>query len=91
MKPRSSMEIRIEILEKATEKIKPTTLMRNANVSMQPFLLHVDELKNNDLIHEIKVSEEEFKRDRRTRITYHTTAKGIDIIQKFKEVREVIG
>lgn len=89
-KRRSVFEIRIEILENSMENIKPTHLMRASNLDYTRMLKYVDELKMGGLIEEINIGEEKFKKDRRTKINYCTTRKGINIVKIFKDVTKAI-
>ena len=91
MKRRSRLEILIEILESSTEDIKPSGLMTAANLSWQPMIQYIGELKSKGLIEEIEIEEKERKKDKRLKIKYRTTIKGTNIVRTFNEVKKVVG
>lgn len=86
MKKRTPKEIKVEILKNSIEKIKPTRLMYATNISYKNVLRYIEELKEKGLIDEIIIEEPERRKDKRTKINYVTTTKGITLIREWNDV-----
>ena len=87
---RSSLEMNVEILENSKKRIRPTILMASVNMAWRPFMKRIHELKSSGLIEEIDLSDEEIKRDKRTKINYYITPKGLSIVEAMHAVKKVI-
>lgn len=82
------MEIRLELLEFATQAIGPTRLMYASNMSWAPLRDDIKHLMKGGLLERIELEPMPGRRtrtDKRSRCKYKTTLKGQELLRMVKE------
>ena len=84
---RSKLEIYIDILEEIHNGvIIPTKIMYGANLSWKPLQQILTSLVTQELIEEVTAE----KGDKRTKIAYNLTEKGMNVIRYFNKAKELV-
>ena len=82
MRPRSALEIQIEILTTALKEHKPTRIMYATNLSWRPLMERFEWLRDQGLL-EIKETDDKRR--------YYVTERGKAAIEQYRLLRAVIG
>jgi predicted transcriptional regulator len=82
---REENQMKIDILKASTQEHTINKLIMLSNSSGTRFYQLLEKLTNAGLIRT-----EENTRDKRTKKTYHTTCKGVEIIRKWNEIDKAL-
>ncbi len=84
---RSRFEIYVDILKEIMAGVsKPTKIMYAANLSYKPLKEILRSMLDQGLIMEIAGS----KKDKRTKVTYELTTKGVNVVRYFSKAKSLI-
>ncbi len=84
---RSRFEIYVDILNEIMAGVsKPTKIMYAANLSYKPLKEILRSMLDQGLIMEIAGS----KKDKRTKVTYELTTKGVNVVRYFSKAKSLI-
>ena len=84
---RSRFEIYVDILNEIMDGArKPTKIMYGANLSYKPLKEILRSMLDQDLILEIEGT----KKDKRTKVTYELTTKGVNVVRYFSKAKSLI-
>ncbi len=84
---RSRFEIYVDILNEIMDGVsKPTKIMYAANLSYKPLKEILRSMLDQGLIMEIAGS----KKDKRTKVTYELTTKGVNVVRYFSKAKSLI-
>lgn len=85
---RSKLEVYLDVLEIIKSgTYKPTRIMYGANLSWIPLMKILTSMVSQGLVMEIEAGD---RRDKRTTKTYSITQKGINVLQYFNGVKELL-
>jgi predicted transcriptional regulator len=84
---RSRFEIYVDILNEIMDGVKkPTKIMYGANLSYKPLKEILRSMLDQGLILEMEGP----KKDKRTKVTYELTTKGVNVVRYFSKAKSLI-